>query len=237
MKCPRCKHENRLGAKFCEECAAPLVRRCTNCRAQLSPTAKCCSECAHPAGQAIPLTSQRFSAPESYTPKYLAERIRNSKAALEGERKQVTVLFADPVTTGTDYHPLLLAYLGEAHLLAGRLDDALAVARRALDLAHRQKERGNEAWALRLLGEIALHPNHPDLATAEAHFGAAMALASELGMRPLVAHCYLGLGKLHGRTGDRAKAGDNLSTGATMYREMDMRFWLEQAEADLRALA
>src|SRR5512139_661556 len=95
MKCPSCKHENRLGAKFCEECAAPLVRGCTNCGAQLSPTAKFCSECAHPAGQAIPLVSQRFGAPEAYTPKHLAERILNSKAALEGERKQVTVLFAD----------------------------------------------------------------------------------------------------------------------------------------------
>ena len=95
MKCPRCQHENPAGAKFCEECAAPLVRGCSNCGAQLSSTAKFCSACAHPAGPAIPLVSQRFGAPETYTPKYLAERILNSKAALEGERKQVTVLFAD----------------------------------------------------------------------------------------------------------------------------------------------
>ena len=64
---------------------------------------------------------------------------------------------ADPAATGTNNHPLFLAHLGEAHRLAGRRDDALAVARRALDLAHRQKERGNEAWILRLLGEIAAH--------------------------------------------------------------------------------
>jgi len=95
MKCPRCQHENPAGGKFCEECAAPLVRGCSNCGAQLSSTAKFCSACAHPAGPAIPLVSQRFGAPETYTPKYLAERILNSKAALEGERKQVTVLFAD----------------------------------------------------------------------------------------------------------------------------------------------
>ena len=69
---------------------------------------------------------------------------------------------ADPAATGTANHPLLLAYLGEAHLLAGRRDDALAVARRALDLAHRQKERGNEAWVLRLLGEIAAQADPPD---------------------------------------------------------------------------
>src|SRR3970282_688512 len=68
---------------------------CVNCGAQLSATAKFCSECAHPADPAAPSTAQRFGAPESYTPKHLAERIMNSKAALEGERKQVTVLFAD----------------------------------------------------------------------------------------------------------------------------------------------
>jgi class 3 adenylate cyclase len=95
MKCPRCQHENRPGAKFCEECAAPLARACINCGAQLSATAKFCSECAHPAGPASPPGPQRFGAPETYTPKHLAERILTSKTALEGERKQVTVLFAD----------------------------------------------------------------------------------------------------------------------------------------------
>jgi Double zinc ribbon len=95
MKCPRCQHENRPGAKFCEECAAPLARACTNCGAQLSATAKFCSECAHPASPAAPQAPQRFGAPETYTPKHLAERIINSSATLEGERKQVTVLFAD----------------------------------------------------------------------------------------------------------------------------------------------
>jgi Double zinc ribbon len=95
MKCARCQHENRLGAKFCEECAAPLARACANCGAQLSATAKFCSECAHPAGQAVSSTSQRFGGPEVHIPKHLAEKILTSKAALEGERKQVTVLFAD----------------------------------------------------------------------------------------------------------------------------------------------
>ena len=98
MKCPRCQHDNHPGAKFCEECAAPLARACANCGAQLSPTAKFCSECAHPAGSTSASTgptTPRFASPETYTPKHLAERILNSKAALEGERKQVTVLFAD----------------------------------------------------------------------------------------------------------------------------------------------
>jgi Adenylate and Guanylate cyclase catalytic domain/Double zinc ribbon len=95
MKCPRCQHENRPGAKFCEECGAPLARACVNCGAQLSATAKFCSECAHPAGPAAPVAPQRFGAPEAYTPKHLAEKILSSKTALEGERKHVTVLFAD----------------------------------------------------------------------------------------------------------------------------------------------
>ena len=94
MQCPRCQHENEAGAKFCEECAAPLARACAKCGRTLSRTAKFCPECAHPTGlSAAP--APRFDSPESYTPKHLAERILTSKAALEGERKQVTVLFAD----------------------------------------------------------------------------------------------------------------------------------------------
>src|SRR5262245_38022414 len=93
MNCPRCQHENRSGAKFCEECASPLARTCANCGSQLSASAKFCSECAHPVAATTP--GDRFTSPESYTPKHLAEKILTSKVALEGERKQVTVLFAD----------------------------------------------------------------------------------------------------------------------------------------------
>jgi class 3 adenylate cyclase len=95
MKCPRCQYENETGAKFCEECAAPLARVCAGCGRQLSPTAKFCPECARPTGLSATPPAQRFGSPESYTPKHLAEKILTSKAALEGERKQVTVLFAD----------------------------------------------------------------------------------------------------------------------------------------------
>ena len=94
MKCPRCQHENRSGAKFCEECATPLSRTCPSCGSQLSATAKFCSECAHSVAGATP-PAGRFASPQSYTPKHLAEKILTGKAALEGERKQVTVLFAD----------------------------------------------------------------------------------------------------------------------------------------------
>src|SRR5215831_4577889 len=98
MTCSKCGHENRTGAKYCEECGAHLASICANCGAQLSPTAKFCSECAHPTGTAALSTSSlspRFGAPDIYTPKHLAEKILTSRSALEGERKQVTVLFAD----------------------------------------------------------------------------------------------------------------------------------------------
>ena len=89
MKCPRCQPDNETGAKLCEECAAPLARACATCGRPLSSTAKFCPECAHPTGlPTAPPPAQRFDSPESYTPKHLAE-------TLEGERKQVTVLFAD----------------------------------------------------------------------------------------------------------------------------------------------
>src|SRR3990170_5717664 len=94
VKCSRCQHENPIGAKFCEECATPLARICQNCGTQLSATAKFCPECAHPVAAGA-VTQGKFGSPESYTPKHLAEKILTSKSALEGERKQVTVLFAD----------------------------------------------------------------------------------------------------------------------------------------------
>jgi class 3 adenylate cyclase len=95
MKCPRCQHENGPKARFCQECAAPLVRTCSKCGNELPSTAKFCPECAHPTRDAVATDLGRVSSPETYTPKHLAERILTSKAALEGERKQVTVLFAD----------------------------------------------------------------------------------------------------------------------------------------------
>src|SRR6516165_4100133 len=93
MECPGCRHENRQQAKFCEQCGGPLTRPCPNCGSQLSASAKFCSECAHPLAE--PGVQARYTSPDSYTPKHLAEKILSSQGALEGERKQVTVLFAD----------------------------------------------------------------------------------------------------------------------------------------------
>ena len=89
------------------------------------------------------------------------------------------------------------------------------------------------AHALHLLGDIATHPDRFDAERAEAHYRHALALAEPRGMRPLVAHCHLGLAKLYWRTGKREQAREHLTTATTMYREMDMSLWLEQAEAEL----
>src|SRR5688572_24341112 len=94
MQCPQCHAANPLQAKFCMECAAPIARKCSACGAELPANAKFCFECAHPVGQAA-RTPVAPPAPASYTPQHLAERIISSRGALEGERKQVTVLFAD----------------------------------------------------------------------------------------------------------------------------------------------
>ena len=93
MKCPRCQHENPSAVKFCGECGARLELLCPSCRASNPPINKFCNECGAPLAQVA--TATKFLSPESYTPKHLAEKILTSKSALEGERKQVTVLFAD----------------------------------------------------------------------------------------------------------------------------------------------
>ena len=128
---------------------------------------------------------------------------------------------------------LRVGYLSEAYLLAGRIQEAVQLARRALDLARVHKERGHEAWALRLLGEIAAYQAPLEIESAENHYRQALALAEELGQRPLVAHCHLGLGTLHSRIGRADQARTDLATALALYRAMDMTFWLPQAEAAL----
>jgi tetratricopeptide (TPR) repeat protein len=128
--------------------------------------------------------------------------------------------------------PLCLMYLGEAYLLADRLEDALAFIGRALPLARECGQRGYEAPSLRLLGEIAARRDPPE--QARGHYRDALALAEELGMRPLIAHCHLGLGKLYQQTRVRKRASEHLTAAATMYRELDMPFWLQKAEVEIQ---
>jgi tetratricopeptide (TPR) repeat protein len=126
-------------------------------------------------------------------------------------------------------------WVGDAYLLIGRIEEADDVARRALDLGRRQVGRGSEAWALRLLGEIASKRDPSDVGGAQSHYRQALTLATELGMRPLIAHCHLGLGKLYRRTSEHGQAREHLTNATAMYREMDMTYWLEQA-AEMAAL-
>jgi class 3 adenylate cyclase/tetratricopeptide (TPR) repeat protein len=139
-------------------------------------------------------------------------------------------------TKSTDmagFQALCILPLGEAHLLAGRRAEAHAFAEQTLTLAQARQELGNQAYALRLLGEVAARRNPPEIDLAAAHYQEALALADELGMRPLAAHCHRGLGTLYAATGQQEQARTELSTAIELYRAMDMVFWLPQAEATL----
>jgi tetratricopeptide (TPR) repeat protein len=127
---------------------------------------------------------------------------------------------------GPIYHSL-----GRAALLLGRLDEARRLGDHAIESSPCQP--GFAAHARHLLGDIATHPDRFDGESGEAHYRQALALAEPRGMRPLVAHCHLGLGELYRRASKRPQAQEHLATATTMYHEMDMGFWLAQAEAAL----
>jgi tetratricopeptide (TPR) repeat protein len=129
--------------------------------------------------------------------------------------------------------PLVLTELSEALLLIGRVDEAIALARRLSELSRTHTGRGYQAHACRLLGDVAMRHEPLDVDQAAAHYHQALALAEELGMRPLQAHCHLGLGTLYARTGQRQQAQAALSAAIDLYRAMDMTFWLSRAEAAL----
>jgi tetratricopeptide (TPR) repeat protein len=142
-------------------------------------------------------------------------RLREGEQLLERDAAKGTLYFHAPASR----------LLGRAALRLGRLDEARSLG-----------DRGTTAHTMHLLGDIASHPDRFDAESGEAHYRQALALAEPRGMRPLIAHCHLGLGKLYRRKGKRERAQAHLTTATTMYCEMDMRFWLEQAEAEMRAL-
>jgi tetratricopeptide (TPR) repeat protein len=129
-----------------------------------------------------------------------------------------------------------LAWLAESYLMAGRHDEAMDLASQALRLSRASRERGHQVWVLRLLGEMAAQREPPNVKEAVAHYRQALALAEELGMRPLQAHCHLGLGTLYAKTGQREQARPELTAAINLYRGMDMTFWLPQAKAALASL-
>ncbi len=123
--------------------------------------------------------------------------------------------------------------LGEAQLLAGHLAEAHAGAERTLAHARAHQERGNHAYALRLLGEIAARCDLSQRGQAEDYYRQALALAEALGMRPLQAHCHHGLGTLFAKLGQREQARAELAIAIELYKAMEMTFWLPQAGAAL----
>jgi tetratricopeptide (TPR) repeat protein len=127
----------------------------------------------------------------------------------------------------------IVAWLSEAYLLAGRLGDAHQRAAQALDLARQYQQRGTQAWALWLLGESTARQASAEGEPAAGHYRQALALAEELGMRPLQAHCHRGLGTLYAQTGQRELARTALSAAIELYQTMAMTFWLPQTAATL----
>jgi class 3 adenylate cyclase/tetratricopeptide (TPR) repeat protein len=157
---------------------------------------------------------------------------------LAGRTEEAVACLEEAVEFGRStntLNPATLVSLGQACLSAGRSEDAAQWAHQALEVCRQRRVRNFEAGALHLIGDTAARQKPPALEEARQHYRDALALASELGMRPLVAHCHLGLGKLYRRTGKREEAREHLTTATSMYREMDMRFWLKQAEAELQA--
>ena len=127
---------------------------------------------------------------------------------------------------GMDYH-----WLGRAALLLGRLNDARRLA--GCSLKNSLSHPGYAAHALHLLGDIATHPDQFDCEEGRTHYRKSLALAEPRGMRPLISHCNLGLGKLYRGTGNREQAREHLATATSMYREMGMGFYLKQVEAEM----
>jgi tetratricopeptide (TPR) repeat protein len=158
--------------------------------------------------------------------------------ALAGQTEESLALVAGAVNEfragrGHVAPALIPLQAGRAYLAAGRIDEATNYAREALALTRQLGARGFEAATLSLTADIAATSGAEN---AEGYYREALALAEPRGMRPLVAHCHLGLGKLHRRTVNREQAQEHLTTATAMYREMGMIYWPEQAEAELRQL-
>ena len=151
MRCAQCRFENRAGVRFCEECGAKLEQACPACGAAVPPGRKFCGACGQTLTTAPPSTA--FASPQAYTPRHLAEKILTSRSALEGERKQVTVLFAD--------------MKGSMELLAGDPEEARRlldpVLERMMEAVHRYEGTVNQVMGdgiMALFGAPLAHEDH-----------------------------------------------------------------------------
>ena len=134
------------------------------------------------------------------------------------------------------YQPLRVSLLANSYLISNRCEDALVAGREALELARRYHERGPEAWALYVIGASLAHLQFAERNEIRDSYLAALHLAEELRMLPLVAHCHMGLGILQSECGDVSAARTELKSALSMYREMEMQHWPKQAEAALESL-
>jgi double zinc ribbon protein/adenylate/guanylate cyclase family protein len=258
MRCPRCQHENRGGARFCEACGGPLTQTCPQCVHRPWPGAAFCDHCGNPLTGTItaatpPSLAPRPQAPQAYTPAHLAEKILTSKTALEGERKQVTVLFADlkgsmelladrdPEDARAILDPVLERMMAAVHRYEGTVNQVMGDGIMALvgaPIAHEDHAVRACYAALTMQESIRRHSEEArraglEVEPAEANSREALAPADKLGMRPLQAHCRHGLGTLYAKLGQLEQARTELSTAIELYRSMLMTFWLPQAEAAL----
>ena len=240
MRCAQCAFDNPPAMTFCGGCGTKLVVLCSSCRFANPGGFSFCGKCGARLTAETPARSgapSRFSAPESYTPKHLIEKILMSKAALEGERKQVTVLFAD--------------LKGSMELLADRdpeearklLDPVLE---QMMEAVHRYEGTVNQVMGdgvMALFGAPLAQEDHAVRACYAAlrmqesvkRYANEVFRTQGLTVR-IRFQCHLALGELAAKAGNRREAQEQLTPAVTMFRKMGMQTWPEQAEAVLKAL-
>ncbi len=193
-------------------------------------------------GQAIDLALRSLTLAREHDVHNLLEAASASLGAaytLAGRAGEAIACLEGAVAVGKSTNsldPSTLVALGHAYLAAGRAEDASGRAGEALAACRQETTRKVEANALHLIGDIAASHEVPAFEDAVQHYGQALAVADELGLRPLAAHCHLGLGKLYRRTGQRELAREHLSAATAMFSDMDMPFWLAHTETELREL-
>jgi tetratricopeptide (TPR) repeat protein len=184
--------------------------------------------------RAIPLTQRGLDLCETWQIRLVlpvAQCLLGYQYTLSGRTEEALSLLRQASSPTVRFAALV--WLSQAYLQAGRREDATEHAKDALEIYRQGKERGSEAYALRALGDITANAQPIDVDQAESYYRQALSLADELGARPLVAHCHLGLGTLYHKVSSTHQAQSELTIAFDMYRSMEMTFWLAKAEAGL----
>ena len=156
-------------------------------------------------------------------------RVGRTAEALEFGKQGVEQGSAD---TNLSNQPLRLGWLAEVYLLAGQSEAAWRAGEHATELARKYDQRGHLAWALVLQGEVASAPSGSSYQGAEAYYREAMAIAEPLGMRPLVARCHLGLGRVFKSHGETPRSVDHFHTATTLFTQIGMAFWQQLCDSE-----